>query len=87
MHVHFVHCEIFDVNIRISLKGAISILILTLLPMLESFCPTQSVSHLTADTCLTTNPGAACSIPARSPTFREIYHQTISTAFLHSSAD
>ena len=25
MHVHFVYCELFDVNIEISLKGAISI--------------------------------------------------------------
>ena len=37
---------------------------------------------LTADTCLTADPGVPSSIPARSHTFMEIDHEIISTAFL-----
>ena len=47
----------------------------------------QSVMCLTADTCLTANPGVASSIPAGSHTFVEIDHKTISTAILLPSAD
>ena len=39
----------------------------------------QSVTCLTADTCLTANPGVASTIPARSHTFTEIDHEIIST--------
>ena len=47
----------------------------------------QSVTCLTADMCLTANPGVASSIPARSHTFMEIDHEIISTAILLPSAD
>ena len=42
---------------------------------------------LTADTCLTTDPGVASLIPAQSHTFAEIDHEIISTAILLPSAD
>ena len=42
---------------------------------------------LTADTCLTADPGVASSIPARFHTFAEIDHKIISTAILISSTD
>ena len=42
---------------------------------------------LTADTCLTADPGVVSSIPAWSYTFTEIDHEIISTAILHPSAD
>ena len=42
---------------------------------------------LTADACLTANPGVASSIPARSHTFMEIDHEIISTFILLPSAD
>ena len=42
----------------------------------------QSVTCLISDTCLTADPGLASSIPARSHTFVEIDHKTISTAIL-----
>ena len=41
-----------------------------------------SVTCLTADACLTADPGVASSIPARSHTFVEIGHEIISTAIL-----
>ena len=41
---------------------------------------------LTADTCLTADPGVARSIPARSHTFAVIDHEIISTAILFPSA-
>ena len=52
----------------------------------------QSVTCLTADECLTTDPGVASSIPpgsgqARSHTFMEIDHEIISTAIILFSAD
>ena len=37
--------------------------------------------------CLTADPGVKSSIPARSHTFVEIYHEIISTAILLPSAD
>ena len=42
---------------------------------------------LTADTCLTEDPGVVSLIPARSYTFVEIDHEIISTAILLPSAD
>ena len=42
---------------------------------------------LTADACLTADPGVASSIPARSHTFVGIDHEIISTVILLSSAD
>ena len=42
---------------------------------------------LTADTCLTADPGVASSIPAWYHTFMEIDHEIISTAVLLPSAD
>ena len=42
---------------------------------------------LTADVCLTADPGFASLIPARSHTFTEIDHKIISTVILHPSAD
>ena len=42
---------------------------------------------LTADTCLTADPGVASLILARSHTFVEIDHKIISMAFLLPSAD
>ena len=47
----------------------------------------QLVICLTADTCLTADPGVASWIPAQSHTFAEIYHEIISTAILLPSAD
>ena len=40
----------------------------------------QSVTCVTAETCLTADPGVVSSIPARSHTFVEIDHEIISTA-------
>ena len=45
----------------------------------------QSVTCLTADTCLNADPGVANSIPARSHTFAD--HEIISTTILLPSAD
>ena len=42
----------------------------------------QSVMFLTAETCLTVDPGVASSIPAQSHTFVEIDHEIISTVIL-----
>ena len=42
---------------------------------------------LTADTCLTADPGVASLIPARSNPFTEINHEIISTANCLPSAD
>ena len=47
----------------------------------------QLVTCLTADTRMTADPGIARSIPARSNTFLEIDHETISMAILLHSAD
>ena len=47
----------------------------------------QSVTCLTADTCLTGDSGGASLIPAWAHTFAEIDHEIISTAILLSSAD
>ena len=46
-------------------------------------CKAQSVICLTADACLTANPG----VLAQSHTFAEIDHEIISMAILLSSAD
>ena len=53
-------------------------LLLTLLPGHIA----QSVTCLATDTSLTADPGVASSIPARSITFVEIYHEIISTFIL-----
>ena len=42
---------------------------------------------LTADTCLTADPGVPNSIPVWSHTFMEIDHEIITTAILFPSAD
>ena len=47
----------------------------------------QSVICLTADTCLTADPGVASLIPAQSHTFVEIDNEMISMAILLPSAD
>ena len=47
----------------------------------------QSVTCLTADMCLTADPGVASLVLARSHTFVEIDHEIISTAILLPSAD
>ena len=47
----------------------------------------QSLTCLTADTCLTANPGVASSYPAWFHTFVKIDHEIISTAILLPSAD
>ena len=47
----------------------------------------QSVTCLATDSFLTTDPGVASSIPARSHTFVEIDHEIISRVFLLPSAD
>ena len=47
----------------------------------------QWVTFLTADTCLTADPGVATLIPTRSHTFMEIDHGIISTAILLPFAD
>ena len=45
----------------------------------------QSVSCLATDASLTSDPGVASSIPARSHTFEEIDHEIISTVILPSA--
>ena len=47
----------------------------------------QSVTCLATDACLTADLGVASSIPVRSHTFVEIYHEIISTAIQLPSAD
>ena len=47
----------------------------------------QLVKCLTADTCLTADPGVTSLIPAQSHTFLEIDHEIIFTAILLPSAD
>ena len=47
----------------------------------------QSVTCLATDGSLTADPGVASSIPARSHTFVEIDHETISTVILLPSAE
>ena len=54
---------------------------------LKPGCVAQSVTCLTAETCLGADPGAPSSIPAQSHTFREIDHEIISTAILLPSAE
>ena len=53
----------------------------------DSDCAAQSKACLTADTCLTADPGIVSSILARSHTCAVIDHELISTAFLLPSAD
>ena len=48
---------------------------------------TQSVICMTADTCLTADPGVVSLIPARSHTFVEVDHEVISMVILLPSAD
>ena len=50
-------------------------------------CIAQSVTCLITDAHLTADPGVASLILARSHTFVEIDHETISTAILLPSAD
>ena len=47
----------------------------------------QAVTCLATDAKLTTDPGVASSIPARSHTFAEIDHEIISTVILLPSAE
>ena len=47
----------------------------------------QSLTCLTAGTCLTADPGVPSSIPVRSHTFLEIDHEIISMVILLPSAD
>ena len=47
----------------------------------------QSPTCLATDACLTADPGVASSIPARSHTFVEIYHEIFSTVIFLPSAD
>ena len=47
----------------------------------------QSVTCMTADMCMTADPGVASSIPARSHPFMEIEHEIISTAIFLPSTD
>ena len=46
-----------------------------------------SVKCLTADMCLTADPGVESSIPPESNTFKEIDHKLISMAILLASSD
>ena len=50
-------------------------------------CIALRVTCLTADMCLTADPGVANLIPAWSHNFLEIDHEIISTAILLSSPD
>ena len=45
-------------------------------------CVAQSITYLTADTCLTADSGGRELIQARSHTFVEINHEIISTAII-----
>ena len=47
----------------------------------------QSVTCLVTDVSLTADPGVASLIPARSHTFKEIDHETVSTVILLPSAE
>ena len=47
----------------------------------------QSVTFLTTDACLTADPGVPSPIQARSHTFVEIDHETISMVILLPSTD
>ena len=47
----------------------------------------QLVKCLTADTCLTADPGVTSLIPVWSHTYAEIDHEIISTAIILHSAD
>ena len=47
----------------------------------------HSVMCLTADTCLTADPGVSRLLPIRTHTFVEIDHEIISTAILLPSVD
>ena len=47
----------------------------------------QSVTFLTADTCLTADQGVVSSIPVRSHTFMKVDHEIISSAILLPSTD
>ena len=47
----------------------------------------QSVTYLTADSCLTADPGVKSLIPAPVHTFVEIDHEIISAAILIPCAD
>ena len=50
-------------------------------------CVAQSVTCLATDAYLTADQGVASSIPVRSHTFVEIYHEIISTVILLLSAE
>ena len=47
----------------------------------------QSVTCLTADRCLTADPGVTSLIPSQSHNFAKIDHEIISTTIFFSSAD
>ena len=58
--------------------------------LIQFFLPgrvAQSVTCLATDASLTSDPGVASSIPARSHTFVEIDHEIISTVILLPSAE
>ena len=50
-------------------------------------CVAQSITCVTADTCLTADPVAMSSIPARSYTFREIDHMVLARLLKECSED
>ena len=50
-------------------------------------CVAQLVTSLTADMCLTADPGVGSLVLVRSHTFVEIDHEVMSTAILLPSAD
>ena len=54
---------------------------------LDISCFKNSVECLTADTCLTADPGVASSTSARSHSLAEIDHEIISMAILLPSPD
>ena len=70
-----------------------AVLFLYLTAHLKPMSPTllgrvaQSIMCLATDASLTADPGVASSIPARSHTFKEIYHEIISSVILLPSAE
>ena len=76
-----------ETNILFENRNSKVFKILKHVPYHYKFGIAQSVTCLTANTCLTADPGVASSILARSHTFVEIDHKIISTAILLPSSD
>ena len=83
------HCYSVDIFVgTISYHGNTVYYSLYLLPLKGQWGPVaQSLTCLATDESLTADPGVTSSIPARSLTFVEIDHETISTVILLPSTE